>query len=138
MLILQKTETPPKFLYFPKRKRFLYFRKRKPKRISYISGNGNRGKKYLYFRKRNFFILQETELSYIFGKVSSEPWYTHNPEILRTGSIFRTLSNLEPKAYAEYCQINEGMFCKNSYLAHFLIFLEMKLPCPIFLLYFKK
>ena len=42
-------------------KNYLCFRKTKPKTI------------FLYFRKRNFLIFQETDLSYISGKVYSEP-----------------------------------------------------------------
>ena len=35
-------------------------------------------KSTLYYRKRNFLILQETELSYILGKVYSEPQHIQN------------------------------------------------------------
>ena len=50
------------FIFF-KRKVFLMFWKTEtPKKIIYISGNGNLEKNSLHFRKRNFFIFWEMEL----------------------------------------------------------------------------
>ena len=98
---------------------------------SYISENGNLEenllniKKNLYFRKRNFLIFRER--------------YIQNPSIFRTRSIFRTLVYLEPETYSEQRQSSAmECFAKNSYLAQFLIFSEMKLSWLIFLLYFRK
>ena len=82
--------------------------------LFYTSRDGT----FLYFRRRNFLILAEMELSYILGKVYSEPkaYLELNHGIFRTQGIFRTLSN-----------IYDGTFCKNSYLVHFLIFQKMVL-----------
>ena len=41
------------------------------------------------------------ELSYILGKVYSEPWDIQNPSIFRTRSIFITLVYLKLEAYSE-------------------------------------
>ena len=61
--IFRETETP---------KNSIYFGKRKPRKIQYISGNGNpekfnifreteTPKNSIYFRKQNFLTFQETE-----------------------------------------------------------------------------
>ena len=80
-----------KFLYFLKRK-LLYFRKWNPALFSPSSKNNKNPPRenFLCFRKRKplktsyffsketpqkFFIFQETEPSYISGKVYSEPWH---------------------------------------------------------------
>ena len=63
-------ETPKRFLMFSLKKAVLTFRETKtPKKL---------------------FIFQETELSYISGKVYSAPWYIQNPNIFKTTSIFKT------------------------------------------------
>ena len=107
-----------KFLiFFPKKstlKKFLTFSQKSPQ----FSGNRNPEK---------VLIFQEVELCYISERYIRnpnifrtltylEPWHIQNYGICRTRDIFRTLSN-----------IYDGMFCKNSYLAHFLIFREMEL-----------
>ena len=56
------------FLKKPSLKKFLYFIKKNPTFLE-----TEIPKKSLYFRKWNFLVLQETELSYISGKVYSEP-----------------------------------------------------------------
>ena len=61
LLTPQETETPKKIFIFPRKKACLIFPETKTQ------------KKSLYFKKRNFLIFQETELSYISGKVYSEP-----------------------------------------------------------------
>ena len=48
-------------------------------------------------------------MAYLELKAYSEPWYIQNADKFKTTSIFRTLSN-----------IYDEIFCKNSYLAHFL------------------
>ena len=107
-----------KFLIFS-RKKPLIFWKRKSRKNPYVSGN----RFVLYFSKRNLLILQETELSYVLGKVYSEPetyleleafsepWHVSNP---------RHIQNSIKHLY--------GTFCKNNYLEHLkkvLIFLYM-------------
>ena len=76
---------------------------RNPKRASYISANGtfqSTPRKFLIFQEtetpKKFLIFQETELSYISGKVYSEPSH-----IFRTRNIFRTLAYLQLEAYSE-------------------------------------
>ena len=101
--------------------------------LSYISENVNPRKNSVYFRKRSFFTFQETELSDISGKLYTEPWYIQNSDKFRTRSIFRTRGIFKIPS-----NIYDGMFCENSYLAHFLILPEMKLYCLIFFLYFRK
>ena len=36
-------------------------------------------KKFLIFSQKSFFNFQKTELSYILGKVYSNPWHIQNP-----------------------------------------------------------
>ena len=36
-------------------------------------------KKFLIFSQKSFFNFQKTELSYILGKVCSNPWHIQNP-----------------------------------------------------------
>ena len=95
--------------------------------LSYISVNVNPRKNLVYLRKRSFFTFQETELSYISGKVYTEPWFIQNSDNFKTRSISRTrgIFKIPPNIY-------DGMFFQNSYLAHFLILPEMKLYCLIF------
>ena len=97
-------------------------------------------KKFLYFLKKSFSNFQETEFSYISGKIYSEPWYIQNPGIFRTRSIFRTLVYLELEAYSEPWYIQNSR-CQTSTMEHlakivqkikkkflyFLTFQEMKL-----------
>ena len=75
-------------------------------RISSFSGNRN---------PKEFFIFQETELSYIavnrtflyFLKnvfLIFRKKYIQNPDVFKTGSIFRELVYSEPEAYSEHCQ----------------------------------
>ena len=56
-------------------------------------------KKFLIFSQKSFFNFQKTELSYILGKVCSNPWHIQNPvKHLRWNDLQK----------------------KKSYLAHFL------------------
>ena len=72
-------------------------------------------KKFLIFSQKSYSNFQETELS-----------YTQNHSMFRTRGIFRTLSN-----------IYDGMFCKNSYVAHLSAIL-LKLFLWKFLLFSEK
>ena len=79
------------FIIFSQKKNSLYFQESK---LSYIFFK----KFFLYFGKGIFRTLVHLELgAYL------EPWYVQNPRHIQT------LSN-----------IYNGMFCKNSYLVHFL------------------
>ena len=94
-----------------------------PKEASYISENGNtRSKKFLLLQEKEapekflilqktetskkFFIFQEryiqnpsiTELSYISGKLYSEPQHNQNQKLIQNPGIVRT------EAYSENCQ----------------------------------
>ena len=79
-----------------------------------------------------FLMFQETELSYIFRKLYSEPWYIQNPDIFRNRHILRTLVYSEPKAYSEHYQtstmesfsFNINIFLIFSQKKVFLIFRE--------------
>ena len=113
------SQKAPNFLETETAKKSLYFRKQnllilQEMELSYISWDGT----FLYCRKRNFLILQETELSYT---SENGTFLYFGKGIFRTRDIFRTLPNTYDRT-----------FCKNSYLAHFHVFLEMKLSCLIF------
>ena len=75
----------------PKRTSYIFSKKS----CSYISRNGN---------PKKLLICQQTEVSYISGRVYSKPWHTQNPNIFRTTSIFRTLVYSEPEAYSKHCE----------------------------------
>ena len=75
---------------------------------SFSSFSGNRNPK-------EFFIFQDTELSYIAGNrtflyflkkvfLIFRKKYIQNPDIIKTGSIFRELVYSKPEAYSEHCQ----------------------------------
>ena len=106
---------------FPLKKFFIYFFKKASL------------KKFFIFSQKIFFKFQETELSYVFLKVYSEPQHIQNqkhiqnPGIFRTRGICRTLLN-----------ICDGTFCKNSYLAHFLRPSSENKKNSYFFLYFGK
>ena len=117
--------------------------KRNPEKISYIFL-----KESLSFILKNgnpkkLFILQETELSCISG--NGNFLYLGNLSIFKTTSLFRALTYVELKPYSEPWYIQNQRRIQNTvkhlrwniYLAHFLIFPEMKLSWLIFHLYFR-
>ena len=92
-------------------------------------------------------LFQETELSYILGKVYSEPQHIQNH------SIFRTMTYLNPKVYSDLCEtsmmerfakiVTQRTFwpqTSQSFLKNFLLFweTEVEFSSLIFLLYFRK
>ena len=50
------------FIFFKRKVFLMFWETETPKKILYISGNGNLEKNSLHFRKRNFFIFWEMEL----------------------------------------------------------------------------
>ena len=106
LFIFQKTETSKKLLMFSQKKAYLIFWKP--------------SKNYLCFRKRNFLVFRERYSQHI--QTFQHMFSTYNPSIFRGRSIFRTIAYLEPAAFGKLPSIYDGTFCKNSYLAHFLIF----------------
>ena len=131
---IQETETLKKLLIFrevepfsPPGENFLYFRKRKP------------FKNFLYFLKRKLFLYfrNREKALYISGNKTFLHFgerYIQNTSMFRTRSIFKTIAYVELEAYLEHCQtFTMECLAKNSYLAHFLIFREIRT-----FLYFKK
>ena len=112
--MLQETETQRKFIMFSQKKAALIFQKKEtPKKFLMFKETENL-KSFLYFRKRNFLLFQEKELSYISGKVYSEPKH------FRTRSIFKTLTCLELEACSEHCQTSTmERFAKIATYNHF-------------------
>ena len=81
---LKKISYTPEISYiFLKDSFFLFWNRKTPKKNPYISGKGT----FLYFAKGIFRTLTYLEI-----EANSEPFYYQNPDIFRTKSIFRTLT----------------------------------------------
>ena len=117
-LTFQETETLKSLSYFGKCNLSVLSEK-----IFYISGKGN--------PKKIPYIFSKGNCSYISGNLVKVLYISGNETFLYfEKGIFRTLAYLEVEEYLEHCQTSGITFCKNSYLAHFLIFQEMKLSSP--------
>ena len=116
----------PGALFSPSSKKKIH-----PEKISYISRNGNPEKiPYIFFKKsflifrktrtpKFFFIFQKTKLSYISGKVYSEPWHNitflyFGKSIIQNTNITELLEYLEQKAYSEPWYIYNPRHIQNT------------------------